>query len=273
MQESTLVALHHDLESKHQARGGSGGLGFNAADEKAARQAEKKVNKKLRGTGDSRREFSSTSSGAVAAGHWDPWARPVEFQMRAKNTTVGGLYSMFVWGDTMGGTIKDAQAASPAAAPGAEGDGHATKKERRKAEKPEKKEKTEKGKHRDDSSGADAADARGKSHKAAKREAGAQGGAGGAAAAAVAQPADGGPATFDWEADILQRLRQVAAALFLSLCLLFLYSPPPRRQRLCGAHMSHRSSAFIRRLAYVARGTAKRLGETGRKGACSYQRV
>ena len=41
----------------------------------------------------------------MAAGHWDPWARPVEFKMKAANRTVGGLYSMFVKGGVEGNTI------------------------------------------------------------------------------------------------------------------------------------------------------------------------
>eukprot|EP00962_Isochrysis_galbana_P060395 scaffold34819_cov147-Isochrysis_galbana.AAC.1 len=221
MQESTLTALHHDLESKVHARGGSGGLGFNAADAKAARQAEKKVNKRLRGAGDSHREFSSTSSGAVAAGHWDPWARPVEFKMRAKNTTVGGLYSMFVRGGTMGGTLKDAQAATPVTAPGTEGDGQG-KKKKQKAEKQERKqaEKQEKKKEgrRKEHSGVDvAATARAKSGKAAEREAGTHGAKGGATVAVV-QAVTSQSVTFDWEADILRRLCQVGA---VSLAVLF----------------------------------------------------
>lgn len=40
-------------------------------------------------------------------GHWDPWARPVEFKMKQVNKQVGGLYTMFVKGTTMGGTLKE----------------------------------------------------------------------------------------------------------------------------------------------------------------------
>lgn len=207
MQESTLAALHQDLESKHQARGGSGGLGFNAADAKASKKAEKKGNKRVRGADDGRRDFSSTSSGAVAAGHWDPWARPVEFKMRTKNTTVGGLYSMFVRGDTMGGTLKDAQAATPAS--GAEGDSHGKQKRAKAA----RQDKTKKRRPRENGGGADNASAACvKSDKASKGEAGGQGPTDRAAAVA-AQAGNGAPASFDWEADILRRLHEVTATL------------------------------------------------------------
>ena len=40
-------------------------------------------------------------------GHWDPWARPVEFKMKQANKQVGRLYTMFVKGQTMGGTLKE----------------------------------------------------------------------------------------------------------------------------------------------------------------------
>ncbi len=104
--EAEVSALHAKLEDGVAVRGASGGLGF-----------EKKSSKKQKAAGSSKagksapaaREFASTTSGAVAAGHWDPWARPVEFKMREANRKVGGLYTMFVKGGTMGGTITDSQ--------------------------------------------------------------------------------------------------------------------------------------------------------------------
>ena len=101
--EAEVSALHAKLEGGVAVRGASGGLGF-----------EKKSSKKQKAAGSSKavqaaREFASTTSGAVAAGHWDPWARPVEFKMREANRKVGGLYTMFVKGGTMGGTITESQ--------------------------------------------------------------------------------------------------------------------------------------------------------------------
>ena len=104
--EAEVSALHAKLEDGVAVRGASGGLGF-----------EKKSSKKQKAAGASKagksapaaREFASTTSGAVAAGHWDPWARPVEFKMREANRKVGGLYTMFVKGGTMGGTITESQ--------------------------------------------------------------------------------------------------------------------------------------------------------------------
>ena len=54
-------------------------------------------------------------AGAVAAGHWDPWARPVEYELKKVNRSAGTLSTMFVRGETMGGTIS--QPAEPATAP------------------------------------------------------------------------------------------------------------------------------------------------------------
>ena len=45
----------------------------------------------------------------MAAGHWDPWSRPVEFKMKEVNRRIGGLYSMFVKGGTEGNTLKEAK--------------------------------------------------------------------------------------------------------------------------------------------------------------------
>ena len=98
MQAEKLTKLHKSLEDASSLRGSAGGLGFNAAEAKAARKAEKAA-KRARGGAENKREFQSTSAGAVAAGHWDPWARPVEFKMKEKNSVAGGLYSMFVKGE------------------------------------------------------------------------------------------------------------------------------------------------------------------------------
>jgi len=180
MQESALVDLHRDLESKVHVRGASGGLGFNAAEAKVAKQAEKKVSKRLRGADDGSRKFSTTSAGAVAAGHWDPWARPVEFKMKAKNTAVGGLYTMFVKGDTMGGSMQHQQAA-------ASDNGGDGEREKKKKKKKDNKRGT-----------ADAEGSAGKAKKEKKSK--------GADAGASASTSNGTPGSFDWESDVLQRL-------------------------------------------------------------------
>uniref|UniRef100_A0A7S4ET33 Uncharacterized protein n=1 Tax=Chrysotila carterae TaxID=13221 RepID=A0A7S4ET33_CHRCT len=101
--EADLLKLHAQLESSASARGG-GGLGFEKMSGKR-KDGQTKASKLLQKQ--QKREFASTTAGAIAAGHWDPWARPVEFKMKAANTRAGGLYSMFVQGGTMGGTIKD----------------------------------------------------------------------------------------------------------------------------------------------------------------------
>lgn len=185
MQAAALSSLHSDLESRQQIRGSAGGLGFNAAEAKAAKKAEKK-SKRVRGADDNRREFSSTSAGAVAAGHWDPWARPVAFEMKAKNTIVGGLYTMFVKGPTMGGTIPGSQIAMPAPAPSDDTDDRISKKVK-KAEKRKEKKKDKKASNTDsDSKGAGAA-----------------------------SPARGDikPVTFNWEEEVVQRLKQVLVSV------------------------------------------------------------
>ena len=112
--ERALVAMHAQLEEGAAARGGSGGLGFAKAPKPPNAAKPPKAAKAL--AKEQKREFSSTTAGAVAAGHWDPWARPVEFQMKQVNRTAGGLYSMFVKGATIGGT---AEASSNSAAAGA----------------------------------------------------------------------------------------------------------------------------------------------------------
>ena len=99
MQDAALEQLHQQISSAEASRGGvRGGLGF----EKALQPNKSKDKNKL-GGGSSSREFHTTSAGAVAAGHWDPWARPVEFKMKEVNRRVGGLHSMFV----KAGTIND----------------------------------------------------------------------------------------------------------------------------------------------------------------------
>ena len=100
-----------DVEEKK----GKGGLGYEKPEGKKKKEKGATAALKERG-------FEATASGAVAAGHWDPWARPVEFKMKAANRTVGGLYSMFVKGGVEGNTIgssstgSSSSAAAPAAA-------------------------------------------------------------------------------------------------------------------------------------------------------------
>ena len=117
MQEADAVALHSSLREKESARGGShGGLGFDVATG-SGKAKKTKAEKSLNSTKtSSSREFATTSAGAVAAGHWDPWARPVEFKMKEVNRKVGGLYTMFVKGGTEGGTLKELDPASASAA-------------------------------------------------------------------------------------------------------------------------------------------------------------
>mmetsp|Transcript_35248 Transcript_35248/g.105334 ORF Transcript_35248/g.105334 Transcript_35248/m.105334 type:complete len:253 (+) Transcript_35248:36-794(+) len=187
MQAEKLTKLHKTLEDASSLRGSAGGLGFNATEAKAARKAEKAA-KRARGGAENKREFQSTSAGAVAAGHWDPWARPVAFEMKAKNTVAGGLYSMFVKGETVGGTLKEAQraAADEAAGMGAPG---------------EKGAKKRKG----DAAAAGASKQEKKSRKRDKKsEAAAEKAA--AMKAAGAKAATDSTGGFDWQADILRRL-------------------------------------------------------------------
>ena len=187
MQAEKLTKLHKSLEDASSLRGSAGGLGFNAAEAKVARKA-KKAAKRARGGAENKREFQSTSAGAVAAGHWDPWARPVAFEMKAKNTVAGGLYSMFVKGETVGGTLKEAQraAADEAAGMGAPGETGAKKR-------------------KGDAAAAGASKQEKKSRKREKKsEAAAEKAA--AEKAAGAKAATGSTGGFDWQADILRRL-------------------------------------------------------------------
>ena len=102
MQEAALERMHADLVSQEKARGGAhGGLGFEKS--ASVKEPKSKGSKK-------ERAFHTTTAGAVAAGHWDPWARPVEFKMKEVNRRVGGLYSMFV----KGGTFHDVMESNPA---------------------------------------------------------------------------------------------------------------------------------------------------------------
>ena len=113
MEASRLAQLHATLEAGAAARGSHGGLGSQKSQPKK-RKAETEATQALLGGGGKKanREFHTTTAGAVAAGHWDPWARPVEFKMKEVNQRVGGLYSMFVKGGTMGGTIAQPEAAA-----------------------------------------------------------------------------------------------------------------------------------------------------------------
>ncbi|KAL1526421.1 hypothetical protein AB1Y20_015133 [Prymnesium parvum] len=102
MEAKKLASLHAQLEEGAASRGGkTGGLGFDAKDAKAQKSKQK-------------------ASGAVAAGHWDPWARPVEYELKKVNRSAGTLTSMFVRGETMGGTIEKERAAAPEASDGEE---------------------------------------------------------------------------------------------------------------------------------------------------------
>ena len=113
MDDAALSAMHADLSNAEAARGHHGGLGFErgaggGSGDKASNTAASKalLNSGSRGSRADGRSYQATSAGAVAAGHWDPWARPVEFKMKEVNRRVGGLYSMFVKGGTEGNTLK-----------------------------------------------------------------------------------------------------------------------------------------------------------------------
>lgn len=111
MNDAALSAMHAELASAEAARGHHGGLGFEkSAGAKLEKERTTAASKALLNSGTrdrpSGREYHATSAGAVAAGHWDPWARPVEFKMKEVNRRVGGLYSMFVKGGTEGNTLK-----------------------------------------------------------------------------------------------------------------------------------------------------------------------
>ncbi len=99
MDDRALTALHTELSQRADNRGKSGGLGHVQLLKK---DKDKRTNKKK-----NQRGFETTTAAAIAAGHWDPWARPVEFQMRAANKPgKKSLYEMFVRGDVMGGTAE-----------------------------------------------------------------------------------------------------------------------------------------------------------------------
>jgi len=125
MQDAALAQLHSQLESAQADRGAHGGLGFSKPDKGARKRDDGKetlASRTLLGGGGgggkkgAAREFHTTSAGAVAAGHWDPFARPVEFKMKEVNRRVGGLYTMFVKGGTMGSKQDDAAESAPAPA-------------------------------------------------------------------------------------------------------------------------------------------------------------
>lgn len=120
MEPAKLEKLHADLSTAAAGRGGAhGGLGFDGsgkakADGKATAAGKALLND---GGGKKKREYHATTAGAVAAGHWDPWARPVEFKMKQVNRTANTLATMFVRGGVEGNTL-----AEPAAAPSASAD-------------------------------------------------------------------------------------------------------------------------------------------------------
>ena len=134
MQDARLQELHTSLSSAQEVRGAHGGLGFDgAAAKKSGSGKEKKTKAEkslMQSSTSSGREYSTTTAGAVAMGHWDPFARPIEFKMKEVNRKVGTLYSMFVKGGVEGNTLKEkaappeppaksssATAASPSTAP------------------------------------------------------------------------------------------------------------------------------------------------------------
>ena len=123
MDDRALSALHTQLSSQEATRGAHGGLGFDKADSSSSAKKAKGTQasrvlldgaSEKNGGGPNAREFHTTTAGAVAAGHWDPWSRPVEFKMKEVNRRVGGLYSMFVKGGTVGATLGDAAPAESA---------------------------------------------------------------------------------------------------------------------------------------------------------------
>jgi len=123
MQDAALAQLHSQLSSASDARGAHGGLGF-AKQPKASSKKEEgtEATRTLLGEGGggkkgTSREFHTTTAGAVAAGHWDPFARPVVFKMKEVNRRVGGLYSMFVRGGQVGSVLDETPDGAPVAAP------------------------------------------------------------------------------------------------------------------------------------------------------------
>ena len=121
MDDAALTALHSQLSTSASSRGAHGGLGFSQPAGASKKSKEAKGTEATRilvdGKASSSREYHSTSAGAVAAGHWDPWARPVAFKMKEVNRRVGGLYSMFVKGGSVGGTLDAAPTPAAATAP------------------------------------------------------------------------------------------------------------------------------------------------------------
>ena len=120
MEDAALAALHTQLASAEAARGAHGGLGFSKplkGEGKAKRDNDTEATRTLLNDkgGGKNREFHTTTAGAVAAGHWDPWSRPVAFKMKEVNRRVGGLYSMFVKGGTVGSVLDDTPSASASA--------------------------------------------------------------------------------------------------------------------------------------------------------------
>ena len=116
MDEAAAVQLHSSLAAQEIARGAHGGLGFSAGSGKSKEKKSTKAEKSLmQSSTSSGREFATTTAAAVAAGHWDPFSRPVAFKMNEVNRKVGGLYTMFVKGGTEGNTLKDAPAPAAAA--------------------------------------------------------------------------------------------------------------------------------------------------------------
>ena len=134
MDPAALAKLHESLEAGMKDRGARGGLGTHGKEKKQKVETTEASKTLLGGKGGKDRSFHSTTAGAVAAGHWDPWARPVAFKMKEVNRQVGGLYSMFVKGDTMGGSLQ----------PGKEEKQAMKEKKKEKKAKKEKKEKKEK---------------------------------------------------------------------------------------------------------------------------------
>ena len=135
MDPAALAKLHESLEAGMKDRGARGGLGTHGKEKKQKVETTEASKTLLGGKGGKDRSFHSTTAGAVAAGHWDPWARPVAFKMKEVNRQVGGLYSMFVKGDTMGGSLEPAKE-----------NGLAAKSKKEKKEKKEEKEEKEKDK-------------------------------------------------------------------------------------------------------------------------------
>ena len=120
LQAAAPAALHTQLASAEAARGAHGGLGFSKplkGEGKAKRDNDTEATRTLLNDkgGGKNREFHTTTAGAVAAGHWDPWSRPVAFKMKEVNRRVGGLYSMFVKGGTVGSVLDDTPSASASA--------------------------------------------------------------------------------------------------------------------------------------------------------------